>query len=145
MKFSAKGIYIEATPEELALLLAPGECIPAMQDETEDGEKEINIHANIFMPPEMPDEVTFHMDNEPDANQNPVSDSDTKAGGSAKADDDTVTLDEARVITKWFAKHTKKKRGDIVKVEEDLSENGIVKQKLVFRDGTIRSLFMRYR
>ena len=50
MKFSAKGIYIEATPEELALLLAPGECIPAMQDETEDGEKGIDIHANIFLP-----------------------------------------------------------------------------------------------
>ena len=145
MKFSAKEINIEVTPEELALLLAPGECIPVMQGETEDGEKVINIHANIFLPPEMPDEVTFRMDNESDANQNPVSDSDTNAGGSAKADDDTVTLDEARAITKWLAKHTKEKSGDIVKVEEDLSENGIVKQKLVFKDGTTRSVFMKYR
>ena len=79
MKFSAREINIEVTPEELALLLAPGECIPAMEGETEDDEKDVHIHANIFMPPEMPDKVNLHMNNESGANQKPVSDSDTKA------------------------------------------------------------------
>ncbi len=125
MKFSAKGIYIEATPEELALLLAPGECIPAMQSEADEDEKDLHIHANIFLPAEL-GEAPIAVDMKGD-----VSESDTKKE-SVKTEPVEVKAETILdIIAAGLAKRVKGRQVGIGYIAKD----GAFKKEIQGEDG----------